>query len=305
MPHLQVAASEDAFIELFETVRDSFHPSTSGSEDLGPFSVSWNVGIELEDGTVDLKSDGTVQIDELDVVYDPLDLTFGLDFPEICLGGWCIVWLPFVGCVVRLPRVCLFSADPDIQIPIDLGGLVESEISGAFRIVPRYDIDPGRTPAMTDLDAEDAGVPNKWNLYLDVVWIDLDLVDIADTVANIIDQAIENAIDTFLFFLPGWVRDLFKAVLDPLVDVIRAALDLGDDIDEWLSDLLNTSIGLFDTALTFVIDWFTSDRPLFGFEDPFPLLGYDGALIPVKIPIEHLSVTVNDDEMILACDIGS
>lgn len=305
MPHLQVAASEDAFIDLFTTLRDSFHPWTSGSEDAGPFSVSWNVGVRLEDGTVDLKDDGTVQLEELDVVYDPLDVTLGIDLPEICLGGFCILWVPFAGCVVRIPEVCLFSADPDIPIHIDLGGLVESEISGAFRIVPRYDVDPGRTAAMTDLDAEDAGVPNHWNLYFDLVWIDLDLIDFADTVGNLIEQAIDDAIDVFLAPLPGWMRDLFKAVLDPLFDVIRDVLDLADDIDEWLSDLLNTSIGLFDTALDFVVDWFTADRPLFGIEDPFPILGYDGSLIPVKVPIEDLTVSVNDDEMILACDIGS
>lgn len=305
MPDLRVAASEDAFRDLFANVRDSFHPSTSGSEDLGPFSVSWNVGVRLEDGSVDLKGDGTVQIDELDVVYDPLVLGFGFDLPEVCLGGFCVLWIPFAGCVIKVPKVCLFSADPDISFGLDLSGLVESEISGAFTIDPAYEIDPGRTPAMTDLDAEDAGVPNQWNFYLDVVWIDIDLVDIADTVGNLLDAAIEDAIDAFLFFLPGWVRDLFAAILDPLVDTIRALLDIGDDLDEWLSDLLNTSIGLFDTALNFVIDHVTSDQPLFGVEDPFPILGYAGPLIPVKVPIENLAVAVTDDEMVLSCDIGS
>lgn len=305
MPHLRVAASEHAFVELFTTVRDSFHPSTSGSESLGPFSVSWNVGVELQGGTVDLQSDGTVALEELDVVYNPLQLAFGFDFPEVCLGGFCILWIPFAGCVVEIPEVCLFSGDPDISVGVDLGGLIESEVSGAFRLVPKYEIDPGRTPAMTDLDAEDAGVPNRWNIYFDIVWIDLDLIDIADTVGNLLDQAIEDAIDTFLFFLPGWVRDLFAFLLDPLVDVVRAVLDIGDDIDEWLSDLLNVSIGLFDTVLAFVIDHFASQMPLFGFEDPFPFLGYEGALIPVKVPIRDLTVSVDDIEMTLACDIGS
>lgn len=304
MSHLAVAASEDTFRLLFNTVRDAISPSTSGSADLGPFSVSWNIGIRLEDGTVDLQADNSVRVSELDVVYDPLQLTFGFDIPEVCVGGWCLIPTPF-GCALRLPEICLFSADPDVSLPIDLSGLIESEVSGAFRIKTRYFVDPARTATETDLDAEDAGHPNQWQFLLDPIWLDLDLLDIADTVGNILDAAIDNIVDIIFAPLPGWARDLIKAILGPLVDLIRAILDIGDDIDEWLSNLLGVSIGLFDFVATALADYFANKYPIFEFEDPFPILDYDGPLIPVKIPIEKVDVTVNDDEMVLTADVGS
>ena len=304
MSDFTVAVSEDSFRKLFVAVRDKITAATGGSEDLGPFSVAWNAGFRLEGGSVDLQADGTVRVSELDVVYDPLDLTFGIDIPELCIGGFCIIPTPF-GCALRAPRICIFSADPDIALPIDIGGLVTSEISGAFRIRTRRFVDPGRAPGMTDLDAEDADVPDRWQFLLDPVWLDLDLIDIADTVGNILDQAIDNAVDGLLGWLPGWARALIKAILGPLVDLVRFILDIGDDIDEWLSNLLGVSIGLFDFVLTIVADYLADRFPIFEVEDPYPILGYDGPLIPVNVPLRNIAVSVTDAEMILEADVGA
>jgi hypothetical protein len=302
--HLTVAVSEKTVKTVFATVRDKIKDSTSGSKDLGPFSVAWNIGFRLEGGDLDLQADNSVKISELDVIYDPLKLTLGLDLPEICVGGFCLIWTPF-GCALRLPKICVFSADPDISIPIDIGGLVQSEISGAFRINRRYFVDPGRTPGMTDLDAEDANVPNKWQFLLDPIWLDVDLIDVADTVGNILDAAIDSAVDGLLGWLPGWAKDLIKAILGPIVDLVRAILDIGDDIDEWLSNLLGVSIGILDFVATVVADHFANKHPIFEFEDPFPILDYSGALIPVKIPVLNPAVNVNDVEMIVSADVGA
>ena len=303
MSDFTVAVSEKTFKDLFEAVRDNISETTSGSEDFGPFSVAWNVGFRLEDGDVDLRSDNTVLIDELDVVYDPLQLTLGIDIPEICVGGFCIIPTPF-GCALRVPEICVFSADPDISLPLDLSGLIESEISGSFRINTDYFVDPARTAGMTNLDAEDAGIPNKWQFFLDPIWLDIDPIDIADTVGNILDQAIDNAVDGLLGWLPGWAKDLIKAILGPIVDLVRAILDIADDIDEWLSNLLGVSIGILDFVLTFVADYFAKEYPIFEVEDPYPILGYNGPLIPVKIPLVNMQVNVTDDEMILQTDVG-
>ncbi|MBX9699831.1 MAG: hypothetical protein K2X74_10350, partial [Acetobacteraceae bacterium] len=170
MTHMTVAVSEATFQRLFARARDGLAQSTSGSADLGPFSVAWNVGVRLAGGGVDLQADGTVRVSELDVIYDPLSLTLGLDIPQVCVGGFCIIPTPF-GCALRAPRICVFSADPDIALPINLSGLIQSEISGSFRVVTRRERDPGRTPAMTDLDAEDAGVPDTWQVLLDPVFL--------------------------------------------------------------------------------------------------------------------------------------
>jgi hypothetical protein len=304
MSHLTVAVNERSAQALFDKLRDNLHASTSDSGSFGPFTASYAAGFRLEGGTLDFQSNGTVLVSELDIVYDPLSLTLGIDIPEICVGGFCIIPTPF-GCALRVPRICVFSADPDIALPIDLGGLIVTELSGAFAIRTNHFTDPARTPSMTDLDAEDAGHPDKWQFFLDPIWLDVDLIDIADTVGNILDAAISAAVDALLGFLPGWVRDLVEAILGSLVDVIRAILDIPDDIGEWLSNLLGVSLGLFNAALTIVADYFAAQYPLFEFEDPFPILEATPTLIPVKIPVDNVAVQVTDTEMVLSADVGS
>ena len=53
--------------------------------------------------------------------WDTLSVGVGFDIPEICVGGWCIIPTPF-GCALRLPKICVFSDDPDIDITLDLSG---------------------------------------------------------------------------------------------------------------------------------------------------------------------------------------
>jgi hypothetical protein len=303
MSHLTVAASETAFKELFAALRDSFTFSNSNSADFGPFSASYSVALHLEDGSVDLQNGNKVSVDELDIKWDTLQAGVGFDIPEICVGGWCILPTPW-GCALYFPKICVFSADPDISVNLDLSGIVTSEISLVAGPVVKYRIDPGRTPIMSDLDAEYAGVPNKWQIFLDPMTVDIDLFDIADMVGDLLENAVKAVIDSLLWFLPGFAKDFIWAILGPVIDLVRAILDIPDDIAEWFSDLLGVSLGLFNAITTFVADYFAKDNPLYEFEDPYPILPASGVLIPVKIPIEGLAVQVNDDEMVLSADVG-
>lgn len=304
MTDMTVAASERSFQAVFNHLRDGFHETASGGADFGPFSASYDVGVRLEGGTIDLQNNNTVLLSELDIVYDPLILRLGIDIPEICVGGFCIIPSPF-GCILRVPRICVFSADPDIQFDVDLSGLIQSEISGTFSIDTRYFVDPGRPPGTSDHDAQDMNVPNKWQLFLNPGWLDIDLIDIADTVGNILDAAIDAAIDGLLGGLPGWVRGLIRAILGPIVALIRAILDLADDIQEWLSNLLGVSLGLFNTIVTLVADYFANRYPFLEFEDPIQVLEPEVNLIAVKVPIRDLEVLVTDDEMVVTANIGA
>ena len=107
-------------------------------------------------------------------------------------------------------------------------------------------------------------------------------------------------------FCPGrsGPRIWSSAILGPVIDLIRAILDLPDDIEEWLSDLLNVSFGLLDLILTAVGDYFAARNPLFEFE-PYPILEASGGLIPVKVPITDFTVMVNDDEMVVEANVGA
>ena len=161
MSDITIAASEPAFTALFEQLRDSFSESASDSGSFGPFTASYAVAFHLENGSVDLRGDNTVRVGELDVVWDTLAVSLGLDIPSVCVGGWCIVPTPF-GCAVRLPRKCFFQGNPDVSIPLDLSGLLRSEVSLIAGLRTGYFVDPARQSWMDYIDAENAGVPNKW-----------------------------------------------------------------------------------------------------------------------------------------------
>lgn len=301
MTHLTVAASEATFKEMFKVLRDAITFSASDSGDFGPFTAGYDVDIRLEGGTVDLRDDNTIQIKELDIKFDTLAVSLGFDIPEICVGGWCIP-MPWPIPDICLPKLCVFDDDPDVEITLDLSPLVSMEISATASLVVKYDVN--HPPATNYLDAEDANMANEWQVFIDPETIDLDLFDIADIVGDLLEDAVDVVIDGLLGWLPGWAKDVVKAILGGVVDLIRAILDIPDDIGEWIADLLNVSFGLGNLILTFIADYLANQSPIVKLEDPYPVLPYSGSLIPVKIPVSDLSVMVNTDEMILQANVG-
>ena len=221
MSHLVTATSERAVKEMFEGFRSRFTFADTNSGSFGPFAASYDVQLHLEDGSVKLNDDNTISIAELDIKWDRLQLCIGVDIPGFCIGGFCIIPIPFDGCLLRAPELCLFQDNPDLEFCPDLSGVITSEVSARVRPLVRYRVDPNRTPTMTDLDAQDAGVPNRWQLFLDPVTVDVDIIDITDTVGDLIERAVDNFINVVLGPLPDWARDLARAILGPLDDLIR------------------------------------------------------------------------------------
>lgn len=121
MSEITIAASANAFEHLFDAVRDNFHFSQSDSASFGPFSASYAIALHLEDGSLTLNDDNTIEVQDLDVVWDTLDVQVCFDLPPI--PGFCVVPDPWNGCLVSFPTIPLGS----ICAPIDLSGLV-SEI---------------------------------------------------------------------------------------------------------------------------------------------------------------------------------
>lgn len=303
MTDITVAASERAFAEMFHRLRDAFTFADSDGDTFGPLTASYSVAFHLENGTVDLRGDNTVRVGELDVVWDTLSVSLGVDLPEICVGGWCVIPTPF-GCALRLPKLCVLSDTPDISVPLNLSGFLRSEVSFIASLRTAYRVDPGRLPWMDYLDAEDANVPNKWQVFIDPEGVDIDVFDIADIVGDMLEGAVDAAVDEALWFLPDWARSLVKALIGPAVDLVRVVLDIADDIEEWLEDLLGIRLGLLDAIATAVLDYLAAGNPLLEFEDPYPVIESSGGLIPVKVPIVDFAVHVNEDEMIVEASVG-
>lgn len=308
MSHLTIAASEATFQNLFAVLRDNFSWHT-GPTTLAVFnfsgtkvSLGYEIGIELENGTVDLRADNTIKISELDIKWKTLKVTIGFDIPEKCFGGWCVAWFPVKGCVARLPKICAFSKNPDINVPLDLSGLVTSEVS--VIAMPKVTYAVNHPPTTSYLDAQDQGDANKWQVHAFPTTVDIDPIDVSDTVGDLLMTKLTDAIIKDMLVGPPWAKNLEKAFLGPIDQFIRDALDLPDDIQEWFSDLLNVSIGIGNLIAQAILIYLSNEYPLFEFEDPYQIVPASDVLIPVKIPVEDFSVKVTDDEMIVEANVG-
>lgn len=299
MSDVTIAASANAFEQLFIALRDNFTFSKSDSATFGPFSASYSIALHLEDGSLTLNDDGTIEIADVDIVWDTLQVQVCFDLP--CVPSFCVVPDPWNGCLVGFPGFCFGS----ICAGIPLNGLV-SEISDVkASLAPAYYVDPARMPGWSDLDAELAGHPNKWRIFIDPAWVNVDPIDIPATVDNLLENAVNDAIDSAISFLPGWMQDIILAFLGPILDLIVSTLDIVTDVADWLSDLLGNLFGLLGIIETAVADYFASQYPLVEFEDPYPILPGEPGLIPVKIPIRNLTATVDSHEMVVLADVGA
>jgi hypothetical protein len=306
MSHVTIAASEATFQNLFAALRDNFNWHT-GPTTLPVFnfsgtkvSLSYEIGIELKNGTVDLQADNNIKISELDIKWKTLKVTIGFDIPQKCFGGFCLFPTPW-GCV-RAPKVCAFSKNPDIKVPLDLSGLVTSEVS--VTAMPKVTYAVNHPPTTSYLDAQKQGNTNKWQVHAFPTTLDIDPIDVSDTVGDLLITKLTDAIKGVLVG-PPWAKKLELAFLGPIDQFIRDALDLPDDIQEWFSDLLNVSIGIGDLIWQAIMIYLSNEYPVFEFEDPYQILPASGLLIPVKIPIENFTVKVTDDEMIIEANVGN
>lgn len=299
MSDITIAASANAFEQLFIALRDSFTFSKSDSANFGPFSASYSIALHLEGGTLTLNDDNTIEVQDIDVVWDTLEVQVCFDLP--CVPSFCVVPDPWNGCLVGFPGFCFGS----ICATIPLNGLVSKISDLKASLAPAYYVDPARLPGWSDLDAEFAGHPNKWRIFIDPEWVNVDPIDIPATVENLLENAVKDAIDNAMSFLPDWMKDIVWWFLGPILDLVITTLDIVTDVADWLSNLLGNLFGLLAIIETAVADYFASQYPLYEFEDPYPILPGESGLIPVKIPIRNLTATVDSHEMVVLADVGA
>lgn len=303
MSDITIAGSSKAFTEVFDAVRDGFTFHASDSASFSVFTASYAVALHLEDGSLALNDDNTIEVKDVDVVWDTLTLTVCFSPPPTwCVPSFCIVPDPWNGCLVGFPGFCLL---PTVCVPLDLSGLVSKITDLKASLVTKYYVDPARLPGWSDLDAEFNGHPNKWQVFVDPVWVHVDPIDIPLTIENLLENAIHDAIDNAIpSWVPGFIKDLLWLIIGPILDAIDFILEGFDSIAEWLQDLLGTQFDLLGQIETAVADYFASQTPIYEFEDPYPVLPASGGLIPVKIPIRDLAATVNSKEMVVNADVG-
>lgn len=307
-PHLIAAVSAKLVSALFAAVRNAFHPCFTPSGSFGPFTAQLSAGGHLENGNVVLANDGTISVNNLGLQWDTMKLDLDVNIPEICVGGFCIIGIPFDGCAVRAPTLCAFSGNPDFTITLDLSGLAKSGLTVRIKPLTKYGVETTRPGGMSDLDAEDAGIPNEWAVFLDPLFLHIDFLDIPAFVDNLLTQAVDAAVDGALGFLPGWAKDLIKAILGGAIHIIHILLGIPGDIMSWLSHLIGVDLDLFDLVTTALAQHLAKDKALMQLEDPYPVMEAQvgpPALIPAKIPIRDLAVQVNSAEMVLQAKVGA
>ena len=303
MSDITIAASANAFTEIFNDVRDNFTFSKSDSASFGPFSASYSIALHLQDGNITLKDDGTVEVTDLEIVWDTLKVEVCFNLPGWCVGGFCIVPDPWNGCLVSFPGFCIGGP---ICAPLDFSGLVSEITDLKANLIAAYYVDPARLAGWSDLDAEFNGHPNKWRIFVNPVWVHADPIDIPATAANLLENAVKDAIDALIpGWVPGWAVDLLWAIIGPILDFVTGILGIVGSVEDWLSNLLGSTFDLLGAIETAVADYFASQTPIYEFEDPYPVLAASGGLIPVKIPIRDLAATVNSREMVVTADIGA
>jgi len=292
---LTTAISETTFKKIYGALLEGFKFSLSDTGGSGIFSVGYTVSAHLENGTIDLRNNGSVLISELDVKWDTLQLNIGIDIPTQTIGGFCLVPNPFGGCLIHAPSIDLFEATPDISLPLNLGGLLTSELT--LSAIPKVFYGVG------------SGVSNRWQLTLvPTLPIDLDIIDIADTIGDLFHNLIVNAIVSLLssLGLPDWAISFIDTVLGGIEGIIRNILDIGDDVGEFILSLIS-NVGLFQDLIDRLAQFIA--LTILELKDPLEVLEGSSAipLIPVKIPIEFLDVRINSNgnELILEGDVGN
>ena len=312
MADLTIAVSEAVCAKTLEVVVANFGFDVSGQADFGAFIAGYDGRLFLKGGSLELRDDGTIRLRELDARWDKLDFSLGVRLPKLSFGGG-VVEVPLGSILV--PAAGVFSGSPAVTFTVHLAPYVKHELSLVGSPLIQH-FKPGVTPIgkhcqqlHTALDIDDT--KQQWRVFCDPQTIDFDLFDFADTVGDLFEQAFTDALDAVLPH--GLLHDLILAGIGSIADLLRTLLDIPDDISEWLSDLFNVSLGVFNLILQFVADFFGKCLSFFQLDDPYPMFPKTiektaektVELPEVTVPLQHLTATVNDVELVVTADIGA
>jgi hypothetical protein len=308
MADLTIAVSEAVCAKTLEVVVANFGFDVSDQADFGAFRVGYDGRLFLKGGSIELRDDGTIRLRELDARWDKLDFSLAVKLPDISFGGG-VVEVPLGS--ILLPGTGIFSGGKTVTFTVRLAPFVEHELSlVASPLIQHFD--PATTvigkhcqDLHTALGIDDT--KPQWRIFCDPQTIDFDLFDFADTVGDLFEDAFTDALDAAL--PRGLLHDLILAGIGSIADLLRTLLDIPDDISEWLSDLFNVSLGVFNLILQFVADFFGKCISFFQLDDPYPMFPKTvekGVELPdVTVPLEHLAATVSDVELVVTADIGA
>jgi hypothetical protein len=267
MADASFALSEAAFKALFNRLYPTIQLPFNGSTSAGPLWLGAEGHIHVEGaGDIDFEDGNTFLLKELDLGWDSLILRLGFDLPTVTIGKFCILRFPkdtpFVGgeCIVEFPGETLFEGAPDIgPVKLNLNAImpfIVSEISGRYAISLAKDGD-------------------FLKLRADVQSLDVDPISINDTfnkLPGIIQAGVVAAAALVVSKVPQvWLLDAALGILGfpTVTSFLLDLLDIEDDVQEWLMDKLNFSIGLPNLIYQAIFDEVLKRTDLLEIKDPF------------------------------------
>jgi len=269
MSDVSLDLSEAAFKAMFNKVTPTPSLPFDGSTSLGPIWVGVEAAIHVEGaGDIDFEDGNTFLLKELDIAWDKLIIRLGFDIPTIEVGNFCVLRMPedspFLGgeCLFEFPGGKLFEGAPDIgPLTLNLNAIIPyvvSEISGRFEI---------------SLVKDGAALALK----ADVQSLDVDPISINDTFGKlpaILKAALAAGAASYIAANPqAWLLDAALGILGfpSLTEVLLDLLDIEDDVQEWLMDVLNISIGIQNLIYQAILDTILS-KTVFKIADPYDFL---------------------------------
>ena len=269
MSDVSLDVSEAAFKAVFNKVTPTPSLPFDGSTSLGPVWIGVEAAIHVEGaGDIDFEDGNTFLLKELDIAWEKLVLRLGFDIPTLEVGRFCVLRMPddapFLAgeCLWEFPGGKIFEGAPDIgPLKINLNAIIPyvvSEISGRFEISLVKDGDALALKAYAQS-------------------LDVDPISINDTfgkLPTILQAAIAAAAASYISANPpAWLLDAALGILGfpSLTELLLDLLDIEDDVQEWLMDVLNISIGIQNLLYQAIIGTIL-DKTVFKIPDPYEFL---------------------------------
>lgn len=283
------AALSEMFGSLLEIFQFEFNKSTQGDVHFG-IDVKChiergNFAMYGPDPVSPIYKGGYFGLTKMVIAWDKLDFTVGVRIPSISIPSFCIIPSPF-GCILSTPSLSTPSGDVSVTLPID--------------DIVRSQIDLGIAPVAKHIQL--SATQWEWLVVPHVVWQQIELLDIADTIGDFIDNVVKKLIDEAFSFLPGWARDVLDAIVGGLANLVRSILNLPHDLQDWLSNLFRVSLDPFEFIFQLIENHFENGLSLYTIDDPMKVLAAQTspvALPAVYLPIPNLNLTVTADEFII------
>jgi hypothetical protein len=269
MSDVSLDVSQAAFKAVYNRVVPTISLPFDGSTSFAGVWMGVDAAIHVDGaGDITFEDSNTFFLKELNIGWDSLILRLGFNIPPVHIGRFCLLRMPddapFLAgeCLFEFPGGTLFGGNPDIgPIKINLNAIIPyvvTQISGRFQIKLEKDGD-------------------TLNLKAHAQSLAVAPISISETFGKLpllIQAAIADAAASWIATNPAaWLLDTALGILGvpSLPYLLLNLLDIGDDIQIWLTDKLNISIGIQNLIYQAIFDSVV-DKTLFEIPDPYKLL---------------------------------